>query len=231
MLIAQRRQKILEYIEKNGNATVAELAGYIYASEPTVRRDLTAMEREGVIKKVYGGAMIKTSADREIPMDVRLRNASQAKDLIAQKACEFVHDGDVIILDASSSAMAMVKYLEQFKELIVITSGAKTAVALAEAGIRTLCTGGVMITNSFSYVGQQAQDFISGINADVLFFSCHGISEDGKVTDLAMEEVNLRKAMMRQAKRKILLCDKSKQGKVYFYNLCTVDDVDAVISE
>ena len=127
--------------------------------------------------------------------------------------------------------MAMVKYLGQFKELIVITSGAKTAVALAEAGIRTLCTGGVMITNSFSYVGQQAQDFISGINADVLFFSCHGISEDGKVTDLAMEEVNLRKAMMRQAKRKILLCDKSKQGKVYFYNLCTVDDVDAVISE
>ena len=231
MLIAERRQKILKYIEKNGKATVPELAGYIYASEPTVRRDLTAMEREGVIRKVYGGAMAKAAADREIPMGVRLRDASQAKDMMAQKACRYVHDGDVVMLDGSSSAMAMVRYLARFKELIVITSGAKTAVALAEAGIRTFCTGGMMITNSFSYVGQQAQDFISGINADVLFFSCHGMSEDGRATDLSMEEVNLRRVMMRQAKRKILLCDKSKYGKVYFYNLCTSDDVDDIISE
>ena len=227
MLIEERRQKILKYIQKNGRATVAELSGYIYASEPTVRRDLTAMEKAGQIKKVYGGAM----ADREIPMDVRLKDALRAKELMAQKACKHVKDGDVILLDGSSSAMAMVKYLTHFKELIVITSGAKTAVALAEAGIRTFCTGGMMITRSFSFVGQPAQDFIMGINADVLFFSCHGMSEDGRATDLSMEEVNLRRVMMRHANRKILLCDKSKYGKMYFYTLCTADDVDAVISE
>ncbi len=231
MLIAQRRQEILSYIEKNGKATVPELAKLIFVSEPTVRRDLTAMEKEGLINKVYGGAMAKSAADREIPMGVRLKDALHAKDIIAQKACRYVSDGDVVILDGSSSAMAMVKYLTQFKELIVITSGAKTAVELAQAGIRTFCTGGMMITNSFSYVGQQAQDFISGINADVLFFSCHGLSEDGRATDLSMEEVNLRKIMMRHSKRKVLLCDKSKYGKEYFYNLCTVKDVDAVITE
>ena len=231
MLIAERRQKTLEYIEKNGKATVSQLSGYIYASEPTVRRDLTAMEKEGVIKKVYGGALPIAAADREIPMGIRQRDALKAKDIMAQKACKYINDGDVVILDGSSSAMAMVKYLTQFKELIVITSGAKTAVALAEAGIRTFCTGGMMITNSFSYVGQQAQDFIAGINADVLFFSCHGMSEDGNATDLSMEEVNLRKIMMRHAKRKILLCDKSKYGKVYFYNLCTKKDVEDIITE
>lgn len=231
MLIAERRQKILEYIEKNGKAAVSELAAHIYASEPTIRRDLTAMEKEGVIKKVYGGAMAKAAADREIPMEIRLKDASRAKDIMAQRACRYVHDGDVVMLDGSSSAMAMVKYLEKFKELIVITSGAKTAVALAEAGIKTFCTGGMMITNSFSYVGQQAQDFIAGINADVLFFSCHGMSSDNRATDLSMEEVNLRKIMMRQSKRRILLCDKSKYGKIYFYNLCTADDVDDIISE
>ena len=224
MLIEERRQKILKYIQKNGRATVAELSGYIYASEPTVRRDLTAMEKAGQIKKVYGGAMAKAAADREIPMDVRLKDALRAKELMAQKACKYVKDGDVILLDGSSSAMAMVKYLTHFKEMIVITSGAKT-------GIRTFCTGGMMITRSFSFVGQQAQDFIMGINADVLFFSCHGMSEDGRATDLSMEEVNLRRVMMRHANRKILLCDKSKYGKMYFYNLCTADDVDAVISE
>ena len=189
------------------------------------------MEKEGVIKKVYGGALPIAAADREIPMGIRQRDALKAKDIMAQKACKYINDGDVVILDGSSSAMAMVKYLTQFKELIVITSGAKTAVALAEAGIRTFCTGGMMITNSFSYVGQQAQDFIAGINADVLFFSCHGMSEDGNATDLSMEEVNLRKIMMRHAKRKILLCDKSKYGKVYFYNLCTKKDVEDIITE
>lgn len=88
MLIEERRQKILKYIQKNGRATVAELSGYIYASEPTVRRDLTAMEKAGQIKKVYGGAMAKAAADREIPMDVRLKDALRAKGAYGAKSVQ-----------------------------------------------------------------------------------------------------------------------------------------------
>lgn len=231
MLIEERRKKILEYVEKQGKATVAELSHLIYASEPTVRRDLTEMARRGSIKKVYGGVMALTAADREIPMEQRAQAASAAKDAMARRACELVHDGDVVMLDGSSSAMAMVKYLTRFKELIVVTSGAKTAVALAEAGIRTLCTGGTMKTRSFCYVGRRAQEFVEGINADILFFSCHGLSDDGRATDPSADEVDLRRVMMRHAKRRILLCDKSKLKKVYVYNLCTLDDVDELICE
>lgn len=230
MLIVQRRAKILEYINENGKATVSELSRCFYASEPTVRRDLTALETQGLIKKVYGGAMPKGAADREIPYTQRENDMLQAKDRMARRAVKHVKDGDVIMLDGSSSAKSIVKYLTDFKELIVITSGAKTAVELGEAGIRCFSTGGRMITRSFSYVGKSAQDFVKSINADILFFSCHGL-KDGVASDLASEEVELRRVMMSQANKKILLCDKSKLNKTYIYNLCSTDEVDEVITE
>lgn len=229
MLIEERRQQILKYVESHGKATVEELCSVVYSSAPTVRRDISAMEREGVVKKVYGGVMPVTAADREIPMSAREQESLEAKKQMARRAAALVRDGDVIILDGSSSARALVPYLSQFKEIIVITSGAKTAVELAQAGIRAFCTGGKMLTRSFSYIGSHAEDFIRSVNADILFFSCHGY-DDGVATDLAAEEVALRHVMLKHSKKKILLCDKSKYGKKYIYNLCTKDDVDEVIS-
>ncbi len=230
MLIEERRKEIKNYVDAHGKATVEELCRAVFASAPTIRRDITAMEKAGHIKKVYGGVMPLSAADREIPMSAREQDAPDAKKKMAKRAVQLVHDGDVVILDGSSSAMAMVPYLAHLKELIVITSGAKTAVALAAAGVRTFCTGGKMITRSFSYVGEHAQQYIKNINADIMFFSCHGFDGEN-ATDLSADEVALRRVMMKQSKTKVLLCDKSKFNKKYIYNLCTVDEIDTVISE
>ena len=147
------------------------------------------------------------------------------------QASRFISDGMVIMLDGSTSAYHLVPYLAQRKDLIVITSGAKTAVALAEANIRTFCTGGQMLIHSFSYVGEQAENCIRSFNADICFFSCHGLTEEGYMTDLSVEEANLRKIMFRFSKKKILLCDSSKFGKTCFYNIGQIRDIDGVISE
>ena len=230
MLIEERRNEIIKYVEKHGKATVEELAGELYASAPTIRRDITAMERKGLVKKVYGGVMPPTAADREIPMSSRESVAAEAKKAMARRAVSLIHDGDVVILDGSSSAKALVPFLAKFKELIVITSGAKTAVELASAGVRCFCTGGKMLTQSYSYIGPHAENYIRGINADILFFSCHGY-DDGVATDLSADEVALRHVMMQKSAKKVLLCDKSKYGHKYIYSLCTADDVDEVITE
>lgn len=231
MLIAERQQKILRIIEEQGGATVEELVQRLYASAPTIRRDLTALEKSGRIKKVYGGAMPLTAANREIPLDVREQSQSTAKDRMAMQAVTHVRNGMVLLMDGSSSVRRIVKYLDGFKDLIVVTSGAKTAVELAEHNITTLCTGGQLLNRSFSYVGHRAEEFVRTINADLLFFSCHGMSEEGLLTDLATEEVHLRQTMLRQAKKSILLCDRSKYGKTYFYTLCHKDDIDVIITE
>jgi DeoR family L-fucose operon activator len=136
-----------------------------------------------------------------------------------------------VFLDGSTSAFHLVPYLARKKDLIVVTSGAKTAVALAEANIRTFCTGGQMLIHSFSYVGEQAENCIRSFNADICFFSCHGLTEEGYMTDLSVEEANLRKIMFRFSKKKILLCDSSKFGKTCFYNIGHIRDIDGVISE
>jgi len=232
MMISDRHQKILEALKNDPNVTVRELAKMLCVSEPTVRRDFTELHRKGIITKIYGGAILNSgSADIEIPFLLRENEKSSTQSIMGAKASELISDGLVIMLDGSTSAYHIVPYLSRFKDLIVITSGAKTAVALAEANIRTFCTGGQMLIHSYSYVGEQAEDFVKNINADILFFSCRGLSDDGKMTDIAIEEANLRKAMFNSCKKKILLCDSSKFGKTCFYNMGSIKDIDGIITE
>ncbi len=232
MTINERQRRILEALENKPDITIRELAKMLYVSEPTVRRDFTELSSKGIITKVYGGAILhKGAADREIPFFFRQQEKSSVKARMGAKAASMVRDGMVVMLDGSTSAFHLVPYLAQRKDLIVVTSGAKTAVALAEANIRTFCTGGQMLIHSFSYVGEQAEDFVRNINADILFFSCHGLSEQGYMTDLAIEEANLRKVMFQFSRQKILLCDSSKFNQTCFYNIGHVSNIDGIVSE
>lgn len=232
MMISERHRRILEELSKKPDITVCELAKILCVSEPTVRRDFTELHRRGMITKIYGGAILNAGgADGEIPFLLRENEKSNVKSVMGARAAKLVSDGMVIMLDGSTSAYHIVPYITKYKDIIVITSGAKTAVALAEANIRTFCTGGQMLIHSFSYVGEQAEDFVKHINADILFFSCHGLTDDGRMTDRAIEEANLRKAMFRSCKKKILLCDSSKFGKTCFYNMGSVKDIDGIITE
>ena len=232
MMVSERHIRIVEELKRSPEISVKALSEKLFVSEPTVRRDLTELHNKGIITKVYGGAILNTEAAyREIPFFIRENEKSSTKVEIGRRAAELVEDGMVVMLDGSTSAYYMVPYLARRNNLTVITSGAKTAVALAEANIRTFCTGGQMIIHSFSYVGEQAEAFVRNINADILFFSCHGLDNRGRMTDNAIEEANLRKIMFDHSSKKILLCDSSKLGKTYFYNMGNVSDIDAVISD
>ena len=232
MLISERHRRILDELAERPDITVRELASRLFVSEPTVRRDLTELHRRGFVTKVYGGAILnRGAADREIPFLLRENEKSSVKAEMGRRAADLVHDGMVVMLDASTSAYNIVPYLARHKDLIAVTSGAKTAVALAEANIRTFSTGGQMLIHSYSYTGEAAENFVRGINADILFFSCRGLDADGQMTDMAIEEANLRRVMFAKCKRRVLLCDGSKIGKTYFYNMGNVRDIDEVISD
>jgi len=232
MMIEERHRKIVEAFKENPNIDIKELAERLFVSEPTVRRDLTELHNKGIITKKYGGAILNTAAAyREIPFFLRENEKSTTKSEMGKKAATLVKDGMVIMLDGSTSAFHIVPYLARFENLTVVTSGAKTALALAEANIRTFCTGGEMIIHSFSYVGEQAESFVRNVNADLLFFSCHGLDLRGRMTDNAIEEANLRKVMFSYAAKKILLCDSSKFGKTCFYNMGNIADMDGIITD
>ncbi len=232
MMMKERHRRIIEEIRECPDISVKELARKLYVSEPTVRRDLTVLHDKGIVTKMYGGAMLNTEIGfAEIPFSMREKEKSAVKSEMARRAAELIEDGMSVMLDGSTSAYHLVPYLATHKNLVVITSGAKTALMLAEANINTFCTGGQMIIHSYSYVGAQAEDFVRNFNADILFFSCHGLDEEGRMTDNAIEEANLRKVMFSHAKKKVLLCDSGKIGKRCIYNMGNVSEIDEVISD
>ena len=234
MLISERHAQILMELQKNPNITVAQMAKNLHFSEPTIRRDYTELHRRGIITKRYGGAILNGNAgspDQEIPFVLRENERSKPKEQMGLIASQHIRDGMVIMLDGSTSAYHMVPYLSKFKDIIVITSGAKTAVALAELHIPVFSTGGKMRTNSFSFIGKEAEDAIRKYNADIAFLSCHGLSLDGMMSDPSVEECHLRQVMLEKAKETYLLCDSSKIDRTYFYDMGNVAMLNGVICD
>ena len=175
---------------------------------------------------------VKKSPDDKISFFLREGEQSEEKKIIVQKAAELIHDGDTVMLDASTSAYCIIPYLaEKCSETIVITNGAKTSFLLGEFGINNICTGGNMIIKSFAYVGQPAEEALLKYNADIAFFSCRGLSENGYLTDTSEEENDLRRIMIKQSKHSFLLCNSNKFGRTCLHNLCHISEIDGIISD
>lgn len=211
--------------------SVKDLAKKLFISEPTVRRDLVFLQKKELLSCKRGIVTLKTnSPDQRIPLFIRHLEQNEAKQIIARKALEHIKDGYVVMLDASTTAFHLLPFLTEFKNILVITNGAKTALESASMGIRTICTGGEMTLESFSYIGPDAESLLKSYNADVAFFSCRGVA-DGIATDNSIMENNIRKIMIKNSKKKFLLCDKSKFEKTYLNTLCNIDDIDGLITD
>ncbi len=228
-----REKQILEILLKEKQISVKSLSRALFTSESSVRRDLQSLEQQGLIKRIHGGAILEESAlsKNRIPFLIREYEQSSAKALIAQKAIELVKDNDVIFLDASTSCYYLIPFLASKRNITVITNGVKALTKLAEFGIYTVSTGGALVNSCLALVGDEAYKTIKSFNADVAFFSCRGVSDDGYLTDIAPEENSIRQRMIRYSKKAYLLCAKEKLGKAYFHNLCHRDEITGVITE
>jgi len=229
----EREKQILEILLKEKRVTVQQLAKLLFTSEPSIRRDLVSLEQQHVIKRIHGGAVLEETAlsKNKIPFLIREYEQSSAKTLIAQKAIDLVSDNDVVFLDASTSCYYLIPFLASKQNLTVITNGVKTLAKLAEYDINTFSTGGALINSCLVLVGDEACRNIEAFNADIAFFSCRGVSEEGFLTDIAREENIVRKSMIQNSKKAYLLCATEKFGKKYYHNLCHKDAITGIIHE
>ncbi len=228
----EREEKILHWLSEKEALSVRELAARLFVSEPTVRRDLNRLAHKGLIVRTHGGVLSKSNAaDEAFAISLREQVHSEAKTSIGKRAASLIHDGSVIMMDGSTSAFSVLPYLTEHKDLIVITNGAKIAMALGRMGIKNFCTGGQMINETMAYVGRHAENMIRGLNADVLLFSARGLSYDGTLSDSSIEENNLRRVMMERSARQVMLLDSSKIGSRYIDVLCHVGDVSDILCE
>ena len=228
-----REKQILEILLKEKEVKVRQLAKALFISEPSVRRDLQNLEKQNLIKRTHGGAMLEESAlsKNKIPFLLREYEQSSAKSIIAEKAIDLICDNDVIFLDASTSCYYLIPFLVTKRNLTVITNGVKALTKLAEYGINTVSTGGALLNSCLALVGDEAYKTIEKYNADIAFFSCRGVSESGYLTDISPEENNVRRKMIKHSKKAYLLCATDKFGKSYFHNLCHENDINGIIHE
>lgn len=229
----ERERAILELLIRDKRASVKELAAALYISEPSIRRDLARLEQQQLIKRVHGGAMLdETGASRiKIPFVIRELESADEKGRLARRAAALVPDGAVLFLDASSSAYRMVPFLTEKKDLTVITSGLRATSALAEQGIRVICTGGDVMNTCLSLVGDGAVEAIRNYHADLCFFSCRGLSLNGELSDISREENAVRREMIARSDASYLLCTESKVDKQYYHRLCHVTDLSGILTE
>lgn len=231
MSYPERKDAIINYLSSHGTASVHRLSKILFASEATVRRDLTQLEKEGKIKRTFGGAVLTDLLNGEVPLSLREREHADAKIIIAEKAMQYVHDGDTIFLDASSTCFFLVEQLANFHDLTVVTNGPKTSLALGKEHITCYCTGGLQLHDSIAYVGIKTCEYFKHFNPNVVFLSCRGLSAMGNLCDSSIEEAQVREALLSCSGKKIFLCDSSKFGKEYRYNIANIKDLDYVICE
>lgn len=229
----EREKQILEILLKEKQVTVHSLAKRLFISEPSVRRDLARLEKQNLIKRIHGGAVLEETAlsKNKIPFLIREYEQSGAKTLIAQKAIELVNDNDVVFLDASTSCYYLIPFLAAKRNLTVITNGVKALAKLAEYDIQTFSTGGALVNSCLVLVGDEACRTVESFHADIAFFSCRGVSEEGFLTDIAREENIVRKRMIQHSEKAYLLCANEKFGKKYYHNLCHRDEITGIIHE
>lgn len=229
----QREKEILTLLLAKKEITVNELSDLLFASRASIRRDLASLENQQLIKRTHGGARLEENSISAIKLPFVMRELEQSdeKFKIAAAASEYVRDYDVIFLDASSSAYALVPFLAAKNHITVITSGIKTLSRLGEYGIRAISTGGELLPSCRSLVGEEAHRTIESFNADSVFFSCRGLSEDGFLSDISDSENHVRKKMLAHSKNAYFLCASNKLGHKYFHNLCTAREVTKIFCD
>lgn len=230
MLEYSRLSEILNMLSEDKSLSVRFLAQKLYVSEATIRRDLSTLERQGRVRRVFGGVVLLESDQTDLPFYGHTTRDS-SKEEIAQKAVELIKNGSTLMIDASSTANALIRHLKRFQGLTIVTNSALIAGGLQELDAKVFVTGGYMPRNSQGFVGSYAESMVRNYNADLLFFSCGGLSMDGRVSDAACDEMSIRRVMMQHSRKRILLCDSSKFGSEQTFHLCTLDDVDELISD
>lgn len=215
MTTYERRQSLLDILRKQPGLRVPELAKALDVSDGTVRNDLNALEEEGRLKRVHGGAVLKEQNQFQNNSFVRRYGQNVvAKIMIARKAAFLVKDGDSIFLDASSTAYYLARELSKLRELRIVTNGFEVARELAEnPSNNVILIGGVVNNNSSSVTGLLSERIIEEMSIEKTFLSCSGFSLERGMTEILLAEAQIKRKVIESSQQLYALVDSSKFGR------------------
>ena len=229
MIKNERQQEILDILKRCNYVSVDQLAKMTYSSPPTIRRDLNYLQEMGYLTRNHGGATLPLNPYSFIPSDLRAKLNTNQKKAICREAAKLIVDHSFIFLNESSTVQYLIEYIKDFKDITVITNSLAACEKLNNYNIDFYCTGG-HITHSNCFTGIQTENFIRRFNADICFFSSHGISKDGVVMENSENESLITAAMIEHSKQAVYLCDESKVGRSASYNVTSINSIDQIFT-
>ena len=232
MLSLERQEDILEILNANKACTVDYLASRLYVSGATIRRDLKAMEEQGMIIRTHGGAMPFKSSSTETSFAVREQKDAAAKRKMALLAVRLIKNGDSVFADSSTTTGYVMGLLKDFTNLSVTTTGIRNAIILSSTDrIKTYIAGGLVANHSNSIAGTDTMDYISRLHADISILSCTGLSLEYGFNDASIEQAKLKQCMRKNSNKVAMLVDSTKFGKNFMCHDFWFEDIDYFITE
>jgi DeoR/GlpR family transcriptional regulator of sugar metabolism len=230
--VRSRRRLVLELLDALGEVTVAELSERAGVSDMTVRRDLEALEREGLLKRVHGGAIGIESLSHEPPFASRAERAVDAKARIGRAAASLLADGETVILDVGSTTLEVAKALRERQGITLLTPSLRIAAILADRpGIRLVVTGGVVRVGELSLVGDLAERAFDNLLFDTFVMGVAGVAPAVGCTEFNLDDARVKRAALARSRRCVVVADSSKLGKAAFARICPLERVDVLVTD
>lgn len=233
MLPLKRRKKILEKLDHSDSVKVEDLASEFEVSPTTVRRDLKNLEKKGLVRRDYGGAVKveRSSTSFEPPYHLKKKEHHEEKRKIGRVASELVQSGETLILDSGSTTLEFAKALDKKMPLTVVTNDLKVSMELVDKEtIEFFVLGGKHRKGVYTLQGALAEQAVKNFKVNRTFLGADAIDEK-VISNVNTEEVQLKKAMVEAGDKVTVLADHSKFGKRVFTTVCPIDSIDSIITD
>jgi DeoR family fructose operon transcriptional repressor len=230
-----RRAKILERIQRDGGASIRDLARDYGVSAITVHRDLERLARDGLVERVHGGARAHGSRSARISVATdwakRLEQALPEKQAIAARAAELIEDGSTIFVDSSTTCLVLARHLERHppRSLTLVTNSPAIALELQAQSVHVIVTPGEVDQTLRMIGGRWAAEFLAGLNIETAFFSAGGVTLEHGLTTTRRSLADTLHAACASSKRTVALIDSSKFGLSALLSIARLEELDAVI--
>ena len=232
MLALERRNQILEKLQKDKRVVVSDLSKFYSVSEETIRRDLEKLEKQGHATKSYGGAVYREDISIDLPFNIRKNQNVAGKQRMAQIAASLINDGDHIFLDASSTDVFVAKAIKEKERLTVVTNSMEVLLELSDvSGWNIISTGGVMAEGYLAFMGSMTEEAFRSFHVEKSVFSCKAINRDWGLMESQEVFAYLKKAMIRASSESFLLVDSTKFDQTAFVQAGDLRQISRIITD
>lgn len=228
---SERQREILTLTMRAGRVEVADLADRFGVTTETIRRDLSNLQQQQMVRRVHGGAIPWETAGFEPLLSIRTDQQDTEKRRLAGAAVDELPPSGAIIIDSGSTGQRFAEALPITCDLHVITNSLATGQALAEhPAVEVTVLGGTLRKNTLAMVDADAAHAIRTLNVDTLFISCDGFTPTDGLTTPYRDEATIKRSMIRSARRVVALVDHSKAGKTHLVRFAAWADVDVLVT-